>query len=131
MKPETVIEQICNELQNSAKSLNKEKTGRIMQLLSSEPDAVRLWDLLESPAIMHHFAGLVDPDSWYTLGQHLLESDSAAAVRAYLDISRSTGFLKRIYGDRRWDDLDPIGSVFESDVYSSMGSFDSLSVPAD
>ncbi len=54
---------------------------------------------------MHQFAALADPGAFYGLGQKLLDTDNLKVIYAYVDIFRSSAFLDRIYGDRRWDDL--------------------------
>ena len=106
MHKKVEVEHLCKALQVSKENLTAETSLRVADYLHGEhSDADQLWELLNSPVIMHQFAAQVDPNSWFDIGNNLLKSGSIRAIHVYVDVFRSSGFLEKIYGDRKWDEL--------------------------
>jgi long-chain acyl-CoA synthetase len=74
-----------------------------------DPDQKRHYDdlltIIAYSEYRDHFASTVEPDVLYRMAVVLLKQSRESAILAFLDIVRSSAFLKRLQEDSGWSDL--------------------------
>jgi len=88
--------------------------GKVEKLLASilsqkklkdNPDLITFFDLAASAENAKSFAGSVNTDNFFALGQLLIKNGTADHMHEYLDVFRHNSFLTRIYEEDRWAQL--------------------------
>jgi long-subunit acyl-CoA synthetase (AMP-forming)/N-acetylglutamate synthase-like GNAT family acetyltransferase len=68
-------------------------------------ELVDFFKLLEAEEMRHQIAAAIDPKDFFKLGKKLVAIKHGEIIAAYLDIFRSSEFLKKIYDQQKWPDL--------------------------
>ncbi len=86
--------------------VNKQlKTILEIKKVSGNSETQTFFDTLDLAENGKSFAGLIDPDEFFTLGELLRDSGTAKNSHIYLDIFRQKSFLTRINQEDRWSQL--------------------------
>jgi hypothetical protein len=73
--------------------------------LRDSPDINTFFDFVASAENAKSFAGSVNTDNFFALGQLLKKNGTADQMHEYLDVFRYNSFLTRIYEEDRWAQL--------------------------